>query len=1238
MRPQLPLVAALLTAPVLLAAQAARPDTAALQRLLVAEDHRGTGADGIAPLLTALEGRDTLLRRVAARGLGRFQRPEFGKRLAALLADPVPAVRREAATGLAQSLKRVPRRPLAADTTDISVRGARLALGAALAKEQDPTVIDALAAAIGRLPYGDSSEARAAEAAIVARINRTATRQMMQGLFKLAQGRRVVGPMAMPTIFAIRRAAVGSPDPTARRLSYTTLILAQGLDSVIVATGLVDADEQVRRIALSGVTALPEGRRAEAIDAGTKDKSPIVRVGAIVAARLATRPANCTPILGLVDDRNLLVALTAIDSLTSPCADRAAVVPVLLHALTTPIATTTPDHRWHKAAHALMTLARVDSATARPHLDRFVGSTIWGERLAATAAAATMRDVALLRRLAGDRDHNVQEAAITALARSSGHAADSLFIAALASPGYQVVLAAATALNGSKDARVVPAAIAALDRISFEKRETSRDPRIALLARIGELGTIDNSRAILRYAADFDSTVAVSAATILSRWQGRTIAPATKPLPIRTEPLAKLLLQGEARLIVTMAPSSGGGSFTIRLFAGEAPATTARLLRLAREGFYNGHVFQRVEANFVTQGGGGDASEYVGDGPFMRDELALRSQFRGTIGISARGRDTGDAQLYLNLADNPILDHEYTTAGDVIAGLDVAEGILAGDVIARVEVDELGAPMRGLSPPDEDDDEDDRVQDATMAMPQRAAGVEQTAHGSGPAARMIASFDGLGIGFSGPTGTATLRNPSDNSLGVGPDHIVQIVNSRMAVFTKAGAKYPETGRVLYGPVETRTVWRGFGGLCEQRNSGDAVVRYDQLADRWLVISPIFSRGPRRPDDEAPPAPGVAKRSVIGRPGQPGKAEALFSPPPPTPAPVATPGAARPVAPRDSGAYAMCYAVSTSNDPMGSYYRYEFVRPLFPDYPRPAVWPDGYYLPSSTGDDVIEKHTCVADRARMLRGEPATEQCVVVPGVNFLNNVDLDGKQLPPAGAPNLVLAAGGTQLKGVLQDDGIYAWQFHVDWDDPSKTRLDGPTKIAVAPYAYLCGGQLTNCVPQPGVDRRLDAQGDKLMARVVYRRIGNVESVVATHSINTAAGAGGVRWYEFRLGKDRAPALYQQGTFAPDATYRWLPSPAIDKFGNIGIGYSAGSATQFPEQRFAGRRRSDPLGVLTLREATMVRGEGSQTNTLRWEDYSQTAVDPVDDCTIWYVGDYYRPGATSYSSRIGAFRMPGCR
>jgi hypothetical protein len=550
-----------------------------------------------------------------------------------------------------------------------------------------------------------------------------------------------------------------------------------------------------------------------------------------------------------------------------------------------------------------------------------------------------------------------------------------------------------------------------------------------------------------------------------------------------------------------------------------------------------------------------------------------------------------------------------------------------------------------------------------ITAPAGSAAVEQRAQGTRPAAELVARFDGLGVGFDGPQGPTLVRNPSDNSLAVGPDHIVQTVNSRMAIFTKKGKKYDTTGKALYGSVPTNNVFKGFGGSCESMNNGDAVVRYDQLADRWLVVMPLFRRAAVRPDQPgAWTAGGGTYASPPGRSGQPGSAEALYQPPPPpppdpnaAPAPEAQRGrggqrgqlpAGRGRGEGPQGPYGMCYAVSVGPDPFGPYYRYEFLRPLFPDYPRPAIWPDGYYIPTSTGDNRIsehvatQKHACVADRARMLKGEPATEQCVIIENVNFLNNADLDGKALPPAGAPNIMMAAGGRQLDKIFEDNLINVWRFHVDWKDPSKTRVEGPDPVVVAPYHYLCDGQLTYCVPQPGTDRRLDAQGDKIMARLVYRRIGNQESVVAVHSVNTTAGGGGVRWYEFRVDRDRTVSLYQQGTFAADGLYRWMASPAMDKLGNIGIGYSFGGLPNFAGQRFAGRLAADPPGQLTLRETVLAEGGASQTGNqlaTRWEDYTQTAVDPSDDCTIWYVGDYLKKDATSYSSRIGAFRLPGC-
>jgi len=517
--------------------------------------------------------------------------------------------------------------------------------------------------------------------------------------------------------------------------------------------------------------------------------------------------------------------------------------------------------------------------------------------------------------------------------------------------------------------------------------------------------------------------------------------------------------------------------------------------------------------------------------------------------------------------------------------------------------------------------------------------VEQTSQGARPAVPLLESFDGLGAGFEGPQGTTNFRNPSDNSLAVGPNHIMQIVNSRIAIYSKRSEKYGESGTVLYGAVATKSVWSGFGGACEARNNGDAVVRYDQLAERWLIVMPIFSRiGPGEfPGDiglasDKPVPPGQLAKS--GEASTPGAAAALPANPPQPPSP---PERGQKPPEKKEGVWAMCYAVSAGPDPLGTYYRYAFERTLFPDYPRPAVWTDGYYTPTSTGDDVIQKHACIADRAKMLAGQPATEQCIVIDGVNFLNNADIDGRKLPPPGAPNIMMATGGTQLKKIFDDDGIYYWKVHVDWKNPANTKVDGPVKINVAPYHYLCNGQLSSCVPQPGTERRLDVQGDKIMQRLVYRKVGGRESIVAAHSVATQGG-GGVRWYEFRLDKKHDPVLYQQGTYTPEGFYRWMPSIAMDKKGDIGIGYSFGGLPNFTGQRFAARQAGDPKGQLTLHETVLAKGEASQTNTLRWEDYTTTAMDPSDDCTFWYVGDYMKEGDKAYRTRIGSFRLPNCK
>jgi cyclophilin family peptidyl-prolyl cis-trans isomerase/HEAT repeat protein len=661
-------------------------DTAALQRLLMAEDARGTGAEGLGPLLTALEGSDTLMRRLAVRGLGRLQRPELGGGLLPRLADTVPAVRAEAANAVAQSLRGTKRSDPDGSKGKLGTREAAAALARALATEPDGHVADALAQSLGRLPLPDTAAARAAEDAIRERFARGQTPGLAHGLYTLARARRATGTLTPASVELLRRAALGSADTVVRRLSLLTLAAAGGLDSATAVRALRDRDAEGRRMALRGTGPLAAPLRAALVRQALRDPSTIVRTEAIAAARLGEGPPDCAPILELTRDRDPYVALTAVDSLGSGCADQAAATTVIARLVTAPATTGPRDHRWQRGAHALLALARLDTAAARPLLPAMAAARRAESRVYAARAAALVRDRALLLRLAADADRNVQEAAIAGLAAAAGHEADSVYIRGLSSSGYQVALAAATALEGTNDPAALPALLDAFDRLSARRSENARDPRVAMLDRIAALGSAVTAPRLAPYLADFDTTVALRVASMLSGWQGTPAAARPAPLPIRAEPLAELFLRPSVRLRVTMGASSGGGSFTVRLFPHETPATVARVLRLVRERFYDGKVFQRVEPNFVIQGGGPDANEYVGDATFMRDELTMRTHARGTVGISARGRDTGDGQWFINLVDNPLLDHEYTIFGRIDGGRTTAERLLEGDRIGRVEV------------------------------------------------------------------------------------------------------------------------------------------------------------------------------------------------------------------------------------------------------------------------------------------------------------------------------------------------------------------------------------------------------------------------------------------------------------------------------------------------------------------------------------------------------------------------
>lgn len=306
---------------------------------------------------------------------------------------------------------------------------------------------------------------------------------------------------------------------------------------------------------------------------------------------------------------------------------------------------------WHAAAHGVVALARLRADAAGDRVRAMARHADWHLRTYAARAATLAADTATLHRLAGDANANVQEAAIDGLARLAGHAADSVYFRALGGDSAQAVRAAAVALKGSTRPDLPRLAAQLHERWLARGNASERDVRVALLELAGR-------------SADADR-----------------LTLARPPLPAEA---AALAFGAERRVRVTLAPASGGGSFVVRLRGDVAPITAARVLALVRQGYYDGLTWHRVEPDFVIQGGSRGDNEYVGYAHFLRDELGAVPHRRGTVGMSTRGHDTGDAQWFLNLKDNLRLGGDYTVFGEVVEGIEVVDGVREGDVIASV--------------------------------------------------------------------------------------------------------------------------------------------------------------------------------------------------------------------------------------------------------------------------------------------------------------------------------------------------------------------------------------------------------------------------------------------------------------------------------------------------------------------------------------------------------------------------
>lgn len=454
------------------------------------------------------------------------------------------------------------------------------------------------------------------------------------------------------------------------------------------------------------------------------------------------------------------------------------------------------------------------------------------------------------------------------------------------------------------------------------------------------------------------------------------------------------------------------------------------------------------------------------------------------------------------------------------------------------------------------------------AAPLQPDPVVQSRPGTRAAVATMANFDGISVASAGnPCNCA----PPDTNAAVGTTQVVEIVNTAFAVYSKTGA-------TIMGPTATSTLFSGFGGDCQSTDDGDATVAFDKLADRWVIQQ--FAN----------------VRSV-------------------------------------SGPYFECVAVSASADATGTYNRYSFQFADFPDYPKLSTWPDAYYTTYNMftpgGGSFVDAEICAMDRANMLTGATATQQCFTTdPSHGGILAADLDGTTAPPAGEAETVMGIGTTSTT-------LAFWRFHVDFTTPANSTFTGPVNLTVASYSTACGGG--TCIPQGGTTQQLDSLGDRIMYRLAYRNFGDHEALVVDQSV-TAGSSTGVRWYEFRMSGGN-PAVFQQGTYAPDSTFRWMGSIAMDHVGNIALGYSQSSASTSPSIRFTGRAPSDPAGTMTQAETTVFTGGGSQTGGLsRWGDYSSMQVDPADDCTFWYANEYIPAnGSFNWNTRMASFQLPGC-
>ncbi|MDH3199211.1 MAG: peptidylprolyl isomerase, partial [Candidatus Krumholzibacteria bacterium] len=663
---------ATLLALILVTAASCTPDSTRRERvdreylqLLAAEDVRPTDGPELDRLIGATHGSTVFLRQVAVRALGRLENPELAHAIEALLDDSSPAVRSEAANALAQAHFTSP----GGEAVE--------PLEHRIEVESDPAVRGELARAIGRLALGPAD--RAYVAAILVDMSfdgtgfppaatLTGVALGSEALVRGARGRGIPERLLHRLDELATYPGEYFLDPQGdrvRALALQALGHAGAIRWAHIQRALLDERPEIGGTATRYLATVEEALRPEAIRSAAANQSPftVLEVFRYIQAQPRT-DQTCIHLFSAAQNPppnapyliNMGVRLTALDALADPCPDLAGQRTLLLD-----VARSVDAGAWRPATRALRSLAGRFPADAANVLPVFAQHDNPFVRVYAAQVAATLSDGAMLDRLLQDPIHNVRTAALQGLYLLRGHGAEDAARAQMNQDDPQLVMTAARLLEGAPARRsTAEASLAAFERLSAAQRETWRDVRMGLLARIAETGSADDSGRLIPYLSDYDPLVATEVANMLQTWNGRPYSARPQLLPRLALPTAAELRDMEEVQIVLHVRE--GGEIVIDLHPYSATTNTYRFYQMVRQRWFDGLTFHRWAPNFVIQGGSPHANEYFGDGPFTRDEVGA-THWRGTVGISTRGHDTGDGQIFVNLMDNVRLDHAYTIVG-----------------------------------------------------------------------------------------------------------------------------------------------------------------------------------------------------------------------------------------------------------------------------------------------------------------------------------------------------------------------------------------------------------------------------------------------------------------------------------------------------------------------------------------------------------------------------------------------